>query len=429
MKTILSLLVLAVVAGIVSFAVWPVGLREPPRFHTLPVARDDLLIAISATGTVEPVEIVDVGAQIIGSIMSFGPDPSRAGKTIDFGSQVKEGDVLAKLDDLPHQAELDRAQANLRLAESEVKRSRVRRDQSERDVKRAEQLLDTISVGEWEGIRAELEIAEADLAMSEARLEQAKIAAKQAQINLGYTVIRAPVDGVVIDRRVNVGQTVVAGLNAPSLFLLARDLRQMLVWAAVNEADIGDIHIGQKVNFKVDAYRDRTFTGTVSQIRLNASLMQNVVTYGVVIDVDNTDGVLLPYMTAKLQFEVVHRPSVLLVANQALRWRPTWEQVSPAARGGLNRPTAEQAQKHDDDIELQEDAEPRVVVDSPTVWVLAEDGLVRPVVLQTGLTDGIMTEITDGDLAVNDVVVVNVVRKAKPDFVSSFIDQITNPKR
>jgi HlyD family secretion protein len=429
MKTILSLLILAAVAGIFSFAFWPGGLREPPRFHTLPVSQDDLLIAVSATGTVEPVEIVDVGAQIVGIIKSFGPDPSREGKTIDFGSQVKEGDVLARLDDLPHQAELDRAQANLRLVESEVKRFRVRRDQAERDVKRAEQLLDTISVGEWEGIQAEFEIAEADLAMSEARLEQAQIAARQAEINLGYTVIQAPVDGIVIDRRVNIGQTVVAGLNAPSLFLLARDLRQMLVWAAVNEADIGDIYVGQKVSFKVDAHRDRTFTGAVSQIRLNASLMHNVVTYGVVIDVENTDGVLLPYMTAKLQFEVVRRPDALLVPNQALRWRPTWEQVSPAARSGLKRPTAEKARKHDDDIELEEDAEPRVMVDAPTVWVLAEDGLVRPVVLQTGLTDGVMTEITGGDLAANDVVVVNVARKARADFVSSFIDQITNPKQ
>ena len=429
MKTILSLLILAAVAGVVSFSFWPGGLGEPPKFHTLPVARDDLLIAVSATGTVEPLETVDVGAQIVGIIKSFGPDPNRAGKTIDYRSEVKKDDVLAQLDDLPHRAELDKAQALLKLAEAEVKRATVRCEQAQRDVRRAEQLRETISVGEWEGILAEFEIVQADLAMAEAKREQAKVAARQADINLGYTTIRAPVDGVVIDRRVNVGQTVVAGLNAPSLFLLARDLRQMLVWAAVNEADIGDIHIGQKVNFKVDAYRDRTFAGTVSQIRLNASLMQNVVTYGVVIDVENTDGVLLPYMTAKLQFEVVRRPEALLVPNQALRWRPTWEQISPVARGDLKRPTAEKARKHDDDIELEEDAEPRVVVDAPTVWVLAEDGLVRPVVLQTGFTDGIMTEITGGDLAANDVVVVNVVRKAKPDFVSSFIDQITNPKQ
>ena len=425
MKIFIGLLTLAAVAGVVAFSFWPGQFAEPPSFRTAPVTRDDLLIAVSATGTVEPVEIVDVGAQIVGSIREFGPDVNRPGKTIDFGSQVKEGDVLAKLDDLPHQAELDRARANLKLVESEVQRSRVRRDQAERDVQRAGQLLDTISVGEWEGIRAEFEIAEADLAMSEARLEQAKIAAKQAEINLGYTVIRAPVDGVVIDRRVNVGQTVVAGLNAPSLFLLAKDLRQMLVWAAVNEADIGDIQIGQNVSFKVDAFRDRTFSGKVVQIRLNASLMQNVVTYGVVIDVDNTDEVLLPYMTAKVQFEVARRPEALLVANQALRWRPTWEQVTPSARDGLTQPSGVKTLTNLDDPEIESDSEPRVEVEQPTVWLLAEDGLTRPVTVQTGLTDGIQTEITGGDLAVGDVVVVNEVRRTKPDFVSSFIEQVT----
>jgi HlyD family secretion protein len=264
--------------------------------------------------------------------------------------------------------------------------------------------------------------------MSEAKREQAEIVARQAEINLGYTTIQAPVDGVVIDRRVNVGQTVVAGLNAPSLFLLAKDLRQMLVWAAVNEADIGDIQIGQKVTFKVDAYRDRTFSGVVSQIRLNASLMQNVVTYGVVIDVENTDELLLPYMTAKVQFEVARRPESLLVPNQALRWRPTWEQVTPVARAGLTQPTGERTQRNPDDLESDVDAAPRVEVEEPTVWVLADDGLTRPVAVSTGMTDGLDTEITEGDLAVGAVVVVNEVRKAKPDFVSSFIDKVTKRK-
>lgn len=429
MKTILSVLIIAAVAGIVSFSFWRGGADELPKFRTLPAVRDDLLIAVSATGTVEPVEIIDVGTQIVGSIKSFGPDAERPGKTVDYGSHVRQGDILAQLDDSPHRAELDKTKALLELAEAEVKRASVRLAQSQRDVSRAGQLRETISMGEMEAIQAEFEIAQADLAMAEARREQAKVAARQAEINLSYTTIKAPVDGVVIDRRVNVGQTVVAGLNAPSLFLLARDLRQMLVWAAVNEADIGDIRIGQKVSFKVDAYRDRTFTGVVSQIRLNASLMQNVVTYGVVIDVDNTDGVLLPYMTAKLQFEVARRPGVLLVPNQAARWRPTWEQVSPTARAGLQRPVAATAQKGDKETGLDEDSEPRVAVDTPTVWVLSQDGLVRPVALQTGLTDGMVTEVTGGDLTAGANLVVDVIRKAKPDFVSSFIDQITKGKK
>jgi HlyD family secretion protein len=432
MKIILGLLMLAAVAAVIAFSFWPGLSAEPPQFRTLPVVRDDLLIAVGATGTVEPVEIIDVGAQIVGSIREFGPDLNRPGKTIDFGSQVKEGDVLAKLDDSPHQAEVDRAQADLKLVESEVKRSCVRRDQAERDVKRAEQLLDTISVGEWEGIRAEFEIAEADLAMSEARLEQAKIAARQAEINLGYTIIRAPVDGVVIDRRVNVGQTVVAGSE-----------RSQLVSAGQRSAADAGLGGRQRSRHRRHPRRaERQLQGRRlpgphvhrhgSQIRLNASLMQNVVTYGVVIDVDNTDGTLLPYMTAKLQFEVARRPQVLLVPNQALRWRPTWDQVSPAARAGLTRPEATPTlptelsnRMADDDLGAEEGTEPRVEVDEPTVWVLADDGLVRPVPVQTGLTDGMTTEMTAGDLEPGTAVVVNVLRKTKPDFVSSFIDRVT----
>ena len=203
----------------------------------------------------------------------------------------------------------------------------------------------TDAEADYEKAEAENEVAEAEVAMAEAKVEQSKIAKKQAENNLKYTVISAPIDGVVIDRRVNIGQTVVAGMNAPSLFLLAKDLRQMLVWAAVNEADIGEIHNGQAVTFSVDAYPSRTFSGTVSQIRLNASLQQNVVTYGVIVDVDNTDGTLLPYMTAKLQFEVARRKDAVLVPNQALRWQPTWRRSRRRSepvwlRRGPRRPDA-----------------------------------------------------------------------------------------
>ena len=429
MRVLVSLLLIAFVGGLLAVQYWRAGLNHPPKFRTLPVTRADLLIAVSATGTVEPVEIIDVGAQIMGCIRSFGPDPDRPGKTIDYRSRVKEGEVLAQMDDLPHRAEVDKSQASVKLAEAELKRYIARRDQARRDSERAEQLQESFSKGEYENVQADYVMAQAELAMSEARLDQAKIAAKQAEINLRYTTIRSPVDGVVIDRRVNVGQTIVAGMNAPSLFLLAKDLRRMLVWSAVNEADIGDIHIGQSVSFKVDAHRDRVFTGRVSQIRLNASLMQNVVTYGVVVDVDNTDGTLLPYMTAKLQFEVARREQALLVPNQALRWRPTWEQISPVAREELTPPEPGKAREEADEDTQMEDDEPRMEVHEPTVWVLAEDGFVRPVKVQVELSDGMHTEVTGGELQPDDDVVVNVQRKAKQDFVSGFISKITKREK
>ncbi len=271
-------------------------------------------------------------------IKSFGPDANRPGKTIDFNSRVKEGDVLAQLDDVPQQLELEKAVAGLRLAEAEVKQSTAHRDQAKLAFDRAERLRGTNSAADYENAKSQYEIAEAELAMSEAKVEQAKSAKKQAEINLQYTTIRSPVNGTVIDRRVNVGQTVVAELNAPSLFLLAKDLSRMQVLAAVNEADIGQVHSGKRSRSRSMPTAIRLSTGNVSQIRLDANHIGTVVTYAVVVDVDNSDGKLMPYMTAKVQFEVARRGDVLLVPDQALRWRPTWEQISPSARAGLTPP-------------------------------------------------------------------------------------------
>ncbi len=428
MKMILSMLVgIAIAAAAIAYY-GRGNLAERPQFRTLPVTRGDLFVGVTATGTVEPVEIVDVGAQIVGSIQSFGPDPKRPGKTIDYRSRVKKGEVLAQLDNLPHQAELDKARASLQMAEAELSLSRSRLKQKELAFARAKELRDTNSQADYERAEAEAEMAKAEVAISEAKVNDAKIAVKQAEINLGYTVIRSPVDGEVIDRRVNVGQTVVAGMNAPSLFLLAKDLERMLVWAAVNEADIGAVHVGQTVTFTVDAYRDCNFSGKVSQIRLNASLQQNVVTYGVIVDVDNADGKLLPYMTAKLQFEVARRKQAVLVPNQALRWQPARSQVSPSARSGLPPAGGGQAPPEENKEDASEEAEPKVDLGSPTVWMIGNDGLVRPVPVQVGLSDGLTTEIAGGDLQPGDAVVINAVRKAEPDFVSSFVSRVTGSK-
>lgn len=427
MKAIACFVIVAAVTGLVGARYYWSGGASRPNFRTLPVSRGDLPISFTTTGFVEPVETIDVVVQIVGSIKQLGPDPDRPGKTVDYRSRVKAGGVLAQLDDLPHRAEVDKARATLRLSEAELNHYRARQKQTERDFHRAEQLRDTDSAAQYENAMAEMEIAKADLAMAEAKVEQAKIALKQAEINLGYTTISAPIDGVVIDRKVNVGQTVVAGMNAPSLFLLARDLGHMQVWAAVNEADIGDVKIGQTVTFKVDAYRDRTFSGKVSQIRLNAGLQQNVVTYGVVVDVENPDGKLLPYMTARLDFEIARRSNVLRVPNQALRWRPSWAQITPTAQASLKSAKLVAASPEAKEGAAEE-IEPKVDVGSPAVWKIAEDGLVRPVFVKVGLSDGILTEITCKDLKPGVEVVSNVVQEAAPDFVSSFISKVTDSK-
>jgi HlyD family secretion protein len=286
--------------------------------------------------------------------------------------------------------------------------------QAERDFRRAEELKETNSEYEYDSALAAFEMAKAEVLVAEAKLEQAKIAVKEAEVNLGYATITAPIDGVVIDRRVNVGQTVVAGLNAPSLFLLARDLSRMQIWAAVNEADMGDIHVGQHVTFRVDAYREQVFTGTVRQIRLNAGLSNNVVTYGVVVEIDDPGEKLLPYMTASLQFEVARATNVILVPSQALRWRPTRDQITPGAR---------------DQLEFIEEEGPletveKAVTRTPTIWVASADGLVKPVPVEVGLTDGMVSEVVTGDLRRGMNVVVGVVEEKQLDFVSSFISRV-----
>jgi HlyD family secretion protein len=202
----------------------------------------------------------------------------------------------------------------------------------------------------------------------------------------------------------------------------------MRVWAAVNEADIGDIRLGQPVTFKVDAYRERTYSGKVSQIRLNAAMVQNVVTYGVVVEVDNLDGTLLPYMTAKLQFEVARRSQVLLVPNQAMRWQPGWGEVSPSLRADLRAQATTVTSAGSEEGAADEGAGDKVDLGTPVVWIRGDDGFVRPAKVRVGLSDGLSTEIVDGELKEGMRVALKVVRATKADFVKSFISQVTSKK-
>jgi len=302
--------VLLLLAPIAASAAWYLrrGDGEVTPFRTAQVSRGDLLVSISATGTVEPEEVVDVGAQVAGQIMAFGRDVK--GKTIDYGSMVEDGTVLAMIDDSVYSADAAQAEAQVRSARASVQRAQAELDQlkarlrqAERDWDRAKKLgpSEALSQASYDAYRSAYETAKATVAIGEAAILQAKASViqteasqRKAQRNLGYCIIKSPVKGVIIDRRVNIGQTVVASLNAPSLFLIAKDLTRMQVWVAVNEADIGKIRPGQPVTFTVDAFPGETFRGEVSKIRLNASMTQNVVTYTVEITTDNSIGRLLP---------------------------------------------------------------------------------------------------------------------------------------
>jgi HlyD family secretion protein len=346
--------------------------------RTVAIRRGNLLSTIGATGTVEPEEVVDVGAQVAGLILSFGPDPHDPTKLIDYGSDVEAGTVLARIDPTPYEAALEQAEATLERSQAELLQLEAKYDQAEREWKRAASLhpVKAIADTDYDIALADYKTAKANMAIGKATIRQNKASLRMAKTNLGYTTIVSPVKGVILDRRVNIGQTVVASLNAPSLFLIAKDLRRMQVWASVNEADIGQICEGMPVHFTVDAYPGQVFLGKVTQVRMNATMTQNVVTYTVVATTDNSSGKLLPYLTANVQFEMDKRSGVLLTPNAALRWKPPTSQIDPvASQAGTS-------------------AEGVSELDRGCLWVEARSGLVRPVEVVVGASDGAVTEIS-----------------------------------
>ncbi|MCU0563729.1 MAG: efflux RND transporter periplasmic adaptor subunit [Desulfobacterales bacterium] len=329
--------------------------------------------------------------------------------------------VLARIDDSVYAADAAQAEAQVRASRAALQRARAdlqqlaaKLQQAERDWARARKLGPSEALAEasfdayrsaYETAAANLEVGRSAIQQAEAGVAQAEAALSKARRNLSYCTITSPVKGVIIDRRVNIGQTVVASLNAPSLFLIAKDLTRMQVWVAVNEADIGRIRPGQKVTFTVDAFPDEVFQGEVGKVRLNASMTQNVVTYTVEVITDNSGGRLLPYLTANVQFEMSRRNGVLMVPNAALRWTPTPEQVAPdareafaaagAARKDRGRPAAPAA------------GGGREAGGRGTLWALGGDG-VRPIPVKTGLSDGSMTEVEGPDLAEGQEIVIGV---------------------
>jgi HlyD family secretion protein len=327
-----------------------IGVEPPPNFRKVTVTRGDLLSTITSTGTIEPEELVDVGAQVMGQVVSLGIDPSdpQKKKTIDWTTPVEVGTILLKIDDTIYKenvaqavANLDNAKATVDTFKANLVKAQATEVQAEREWKRALSLLPTNAIAktDYDVDEANYLVAKAGIALAEAGIKQSEAGVKQCQAaldlnntNLAYCTIKSPVRGVIVDRRVNIGQTVVSSLNTPSLFLIAKDLRRLQVWASVNEADIGRIRPGMPAEFTVDAFPNEVFKGKVEQVRLNATMTQNVVTYTVEIVTDNSNLRLLPYLTTNVNFQVERRHDVLMVPNSALRWRPRMSQVAPELR-------------------------------------------------------------------------------------------------
>ncbi len=402
LKTAIVLGVLVVAGGVWGLWEWRARAAHKIPYREAAVKRGDLYVSITATGTLEPEEVVDVGAQVAGQINVFGKDKN--GKPIDYGSVVEEGTVLAKIDDSLYAADVNLAKAQLDQdkageirAAADLEQMKAKLVQAEADWNRAQKLgpSEALAPTTYDSYKANYEIAKANVALDEASLLQARATTVQAaatldksQRTLDYCTITAPVKGVIIDRRVTIGETVVSSFNTPSLFLIAKDLTRMQVWISVNEADIGNIHPGQPVNFTVDAFPNQNFKGTVGKIRLNATMTQNVVTYTVEVNTDNSDGKLLPYLTANAQFLSGERHNVLLLPNAALRWKPMFDQIAPAFR---DSPAAKQIAGH---LPMPDSSEAK---HPATFWV--EDGeFVKPIEVMAGLTDGTETEIEGKEL-------------------------------
>ena len=426
LRTIVGLLLIVALAGGAVYGYVALTANGAgPGFRTDKVERKNLTATITATGTIEPEEVIDIGAQVTGQILKFGVDPNDSTKPIDYCTVVKQGTVLAEIDPKVYQAQVAQRTAGLRAAQAALNQAVTQRRNADDTLTR--DLATPAATTEQQQVQdrdardvaaGAVEAAQANVALAQANLDEGKT-------NLDYCTIKAPVDGVIVDRRVNVGQTVVANLSAASLFLLAKDLSRVQVWASVNEADIGNIRIGQDVTFTVDARPGKTFHGTVSQVRLNATMTQNVVTYTVVVETDNppadpsekqvvkvrnaknpegklvsagVDRELLPYLTANLTFHIAERTDALLVPNAALRWRPQLAQVAPKYQKDYEQSMRKKAAK---ELGADEGTAPDKKAGKPreagaashgTVWV--QDGdLVRPIKIVTGLTDGAMTEV------------------------------------
>ncbi len=414
--TVVTVIVVAA-AGAAGAWAWHAHHGAKPLWRTGTVRKGNLMAMITATGTVEPEEVVDVGAQVSGQFLKFGTDKN--GKPIDYDSVVKSNDLLASIDTSLFQADvnLDKAvvdsdKAMEAQATANVEQMKAKEVEAEADWKRAQILgpSEALAPTTYDSYKANYEIAKANLNVAIAAVASANAATKQAQASLAkaqqtldYCTIRSPVDGVIIDRRVNLGETVASSLNTPSLFLIAKDLTRIQVWASVNEADIGSIHTDQDVTFTVDAFSNRTFHGKVNKVRLNATMTQNVVTYTVEIDTDNADGKLLPYLTANVNFLTGEATNVLLVLNSALRWHPQKDLIAPQYRQPANGadPAPAGARATGDAGGSGQGVAP---VQLGMLWA-AEGNFVRPVPVKLGLTDGTWTEVQGEGLTKGMVVV------------------------
>lgn len=310
---------LVVIAAVIAGGVWWWSQRDSAgaedAWRTTPVERGDIRVVISATGTLSATSTVTVGSQVSGQITDV---------LVDFNDTVEKGQVLARIDPATYQAQIEQGSAQVSSARASLAQAQAALRNAELDYQRKNELVgqQLVARSDVDLARASLDQARALALSAQAQIVQQTASTQTSRINMERTVIRSPVDGTILTRSIEPGQTVAASLQAPELFTIAEDLRKMRIELAVDEADIGQVQVGQGVTFTADAFNDRRFEGTVEQVRLAATTTNNVVTYPVVVAVDNADSTLLPGLTVNAEIEVSNRENVLKVANASLRYRP-----------------------------------------------------------------------------------------------------------
>lgn len=426
-KTLIIVLSLVVIIAVVlGFTLLKKNSNNKPKYRTDKVTRGDIEAVVTATGTLNPVVLVQVGSQVSGKIEKI---------YVDFNSKVKKGDILAELDQSQLQAKIEQNEANYQNAQASLERAKISLEIAQKKYERALSLFEKnlISYEEKEQAEANYLQAKSDLIAQQARTEQAKSQLEASKVDLGYAIIRSPIDGVVISRNINVGQTVAASFQAPTLFEIANDLTKMEVECLVDEADVGKVKEGQKVKFTVESYQNETFNGVVRQVRYSAQTVQNVVSYSAIIDVDNSSLKLLPGMTATCSIIVGEARNVLRVPNAALRYTPELpaEELQKIMRAAFEEMMARRQQEGGpagsgagqpgqrmfDPAQMGQRAgmsggqagqggQRRT---PSRVWMLDEKGKLKVVFVRTGVSDNSFTEIKSDNLKEGDEVIIGLL--------------------
>jgi len=380
MKKILIIAAVVVILGIAAYALFK-GNKNEPQFRFDKVAKGDVEMAVTATGTVNPVTTVLVGTQVSGTIKNI---------YVDFNSPVKKGQLIARIDPALFEAQVNQAKANLLSAKANLEKAEATLIDAKRTMDRNKELFskNLIAKSDLDTAETNNETAKASVNAAKSQVAQTEATLSLADTNFHYTKIVSPVDGIVVSRNVDVGQTVAASFQTPTLFSIAQDLTKMQIDTNVAEADIGKLKVGQDVEFTVDAYSDITFKGKVFQVRNAPITVQNVVTYDVVIQVGNPEFKLKPGMTANVSIIISIKKDVLKIPNAALRFKPADKTKKAAQQKGTG------------------------------VWIL-EQGNPKRVSVSTGISDGNYTEIVSGEIKEGQELIVESLTKAKAPTTTS----------